>query len=165
MLKRQWDRQAAKLDGGEMSNARGLESVVEEDRQKDKCVSGLRVFSGAEREGAFLHMQEARALAASGQASRLSARKSGAALAGWPVGAPGTHGSKNGWCYCARLQPSPRHISAMYALHIHVLITAQRLPSRPCHGLASPTDPGGKQPVPVQLSAPLAQGRLLLYVH
>lgn len=77
MLKQQWDRVLVGRDGGEMSNARVLESVVDEGRQKDKCVSGRRVFSGAEREGGFSQMQEARALTTCGQAFHLSARKSG----------------------------------------------------------------------------------------
>jgi hypothetical protein len=75
MLTRQWDRVLIRLKGGEMSNARGLESVVDEG-----CGTKINAFQGREcflglSVGVDSQMQEARALAAFGQALHLSARK------------------------------------------------------------------------------------------
>ena len=81
-----------------MSNARRLESVVDKGlRQKINAFQGRECFLGLS-EGAFLDMQEARTLAAFGQAFHLSARKSGTLWDGWPVATPSRHCSKYGLC-------------------------------------------------------------------
>ena len=52
---------------------------------EDKCVSGLRMFSGAEREGWIGQMQEALTLTALGQAFHQSAANWRRLSDGWPA--------------------------------------------------------------------------------